>query len=264
MKWGHAFKGIVVLLIFVVIGVFVLEWKKDSIQRFFAHPEKSCTLSESVAGFFSILKAPLGAQHKKEVVWRATTPEGFHAILPLLQVVSVVPCMWQSQEQATVVLRAIRLIEHNPETGMERTVIEVNDFSSHEKPLFVGRLFERIPHWYAALVQITDPFLEAIVVHDGKELSVDVARVPQYIFHGWTEPQVEALPEMNYIVEVEAKITGMARLQIGIDYWRSVGAEDIGWKEDCSGVNHCEGYLSDWFGPSPDGDWQTLRAPHAF
>lgn len=264
MKWEHAFKGIVALLVFVVIGVFALEWKKDSVRQFFAHPEKSCTLSESVASFFNVLNTPLGAQHKKEVVWRATAPEEFHAVLPLLQAVTVAPCNWQSHEEATLALRAVRLIEHNPETGTERTVIEVNDFSSDEKPLFVGRLFERVPHWYAAPAQIADPLLEEVVVHDGKELIVDVARAPQHIFHGWTEPQVETLPGMNYVVEVEAKITGMARLQIGIDYWRSIGAEDIGWKEDCSGVNHCEGYLSDWFRPSADEGWQTLRAPHAF
>lgn len=264
MKWEHAFKGIVALLVFVVIGVFALEWKKDSIQQFFTHPEKSCTLSGSVAGFFDVLNTPLGAQHKKEVVWRATTPEGFHAVLPLLQVVSVVPCMWQSQEQATVVLRAIRLIEHNPETGTERIMIEVNDFSSYDKPLFVGRLFERVPRWYAAPAHVTDPLFENVAIRTDKELAIDIARVPQHIFHGWTEPQVEALPGMNYAVEVEAKITGMARLQIGIDYWRSIGAEDIGWKEDCKETNHCEGYLSDWFGPSPEREWQTLRAPHSF
>lgn len=264
MNSKFSFGGRVALLVFIVIGIFAFGWKNDTVRQFFTHPEKSCTLSESVTGFFDGLDAPLGAQHKKEVVWRPVAPEGFRAVLPLLQAVSVVPCTWQSQEEATIVLRAIRLIEHNPETGIERTVIEVDDFSSYDKPLFVGRLFERIPRWYAAPTKITDSLFENVVLRDGTELVVDVARVPQHIFHGWTEPQIEVVPGMNYIVEVEAKISGMARLQIGIDYWRSVGAPDIGWNEDCKKTNHCEGYLSRWFGPAIDGEWQTLRAPHAF
>ncbi len=262
-KWKNSWNPNILFSVLVSIGIFAfgIEGYKEIKRQFLAHPELACTVSDALPGTLTV---PIDAQHKHEIVWRATAPDGFSAVLPLMQVVSVAPCAWQSDQKAELVLRAIRLIEHNPKTGEERVVTEVSDFSSYEKPFFVGRLFERFPSWYASLAQVMDPVLEAVTIHRDKFLVIDVARVPQQIYHGWIEPQVEAKPGMNYFVEVEVKITGLARLQIGIDYWRSIGAADIGWKEDCNETNHCEGYLSDWFGPSLDEDWQTLRAPHSF
>ncbi len=66
---------------------------------------------------------------------------------------------------------------------------------------------------------------------------------------------------MNYLVEMEVKITGLARLQMGIDYWRETDSVYSQFDGTCQQSNNCEGYLSRWFGPT-DG-FVTIRVPDA-
>lgn len=226
------------------------------------NPSKVCTLINPVSDVIAKLPVPLGAQHKKEIVWRKETPSDFHAVLGLMQVASVAPCAMSDGGEAKLIIRAMRLIERDPATGVEQVVSAITDFSAKREngsTVFAGKLFERIPHWYPADGKVSDPVDVTTVA--GQALVIDLKKTPQFIFHGWTEPQVEAKPGMNYLVEMEVNIVGQARLQMGIDYWRSIGAKDLGWKEDCQATNHCEGHLSKWFGPT--NGWKTIRTPDA-
>lgn len=227
-------------------------------KKFQDNPEQGCKLIQPISKAINVLTVPIGAQHRKEVVWRETAPEGFHAVLALMQVVSVAPCTLEKEQEAKLSIRAIRLIERHPTTGTEEVVAEVNDFSRPEKTTLIGKLFQRIPRWYPPHGNVSDP-MEGMISLDDKVLMIDLSKTPRLIYHGWTEPQVEAKPGMNYLVEMEVKISGAARLQMGVDYWREIGASDIGWDGTCQKTNHCEGYLSRWFGPI-DG-FQTIRTP---
>lgn len=220
-------------------------------------PEGQCALSATAPSVLKKLDVPFGAQHRNEVVWRKTAPDGFGAVLALMQAVSVAPC----DGQAKIAIRAIRLIEHDPGTGREAVVSEITDFSRPNGTTFAAKLFQRLPRWYPPNGSMANP-VEGMVNQDDRALVVDLSKAPRSIYHGWTEPQAEARPGMNYLVEMEVKISGMARLQMGIDYWRAVGAPDIGWDGTCQKTNHCEGYLSKWYGPT-DG-FQTIRVPDAF
>ncbi|MBP9728317.1 MAG: hypothetical protein KBD27_02985 [Candidatus Moranbacteria bacterium] len=250
--------GVLVALAIVVTASYGSEISREILDRFRENPDQACELIHPIDDIVNALTIPIGAQHKQEIVWRKEVPDGFHAVLALMQVVSVAPCQFAPNQEAKLFVRAIRLIEYDPVAKTERVVSEVNDFSKQEETLFVGKLFQRLPHWYDG--QMSEPSASMLSLEEGA-LVIDLTQTPQFIYHGWTEPQVEAKPGMNYLVEMEVKMVGPVRLQMGIDYWRFIGAENIGWNADCSRTNNCEGHLSRWFGPTDD--WQTLRTPDA-
>jgi len=249
--------GALIALAIVVTASYGSEVSREILDKFRNNPNQTCELIRPIADIVNNLSIPIGAQHKQETVWRKEAPEGFGAVLALMQVVSIAPCSFHEEEEARIFVRAIRLIEHNPITKTEQIVSEVTDFSNPGETVFSGKLFQRLPHWYDG--RASEPPSEMIGHDANQALIIDLTKAPRFIYHGWTEPQVEARPGMNYLVEMEVKIVGPVRLQMGIDYWRSIGVEDIGWDADCNKTNHCEGHLSRWFGPTLD--WQTLRAP---
>ncbi len=203
---------------------------------------------------------PHGAQHQKEVVIRAVPEPGFHAVLALMQAVTVLPCSSSSDSEAKVTLRNMHLIEQDPKNGNENIVAEVN-FQQNAPVAFDGALFPRLPHWYAENNGGSKETNITRQTDDG--LEIDLSLAPQEIYHGWTNPKVSAKEGMRYIVEVEAKIVGAARLQIGVDYWRELNSGYNTFDLTCQTSNNCEGYVTKWFGPT-GGDFQTIRVPDAF
>ncbi len=222
--------------------------------------EAVCALSKEAPLALQSFTVPFGAQHKKETIWRGTAPEDFHAVLALMQVVSVVPCDTPADQEAKLEIRTIRLIEHDPSTNKEEVVSEVTDFSDNNGgATFDGELYPRIPGWYQG--GPSQP-TKGMVKKGDEALVIDVSKAPRFIYHGWTDPKATAKPGMNYIVEMEVRISGLARLQMGIDYWRETNSAYNTFDGTCQKSNNCEGYLSKWFGPT-DG-FKTIRTPSAF
>lgn len=247
---------VLVALAAVMTATYGNEVSQELQKKLRENPEKVCEILAPFSDAVAKLSVPFGAQHPKEVVWRGTAPQGFHSVLALMQVVNIAPCSGQKGE---IAIRAIRLIERNGATGNETVVSEVTDFSDLTgKTQFKGELFSRLPSWYSGGSSQPN---DKTVKRDGKELVINLAEVPTQIYHGWTEPQVSARPGMNYLVEMEVKISGSVRLQMGIDYWRKAGLTFNGWDGTCQKSNNCEGYLSNWYGPT-DG-YQTIRVPSA-
>jgi|GEM_PF-4120610 len=225
-------------------------------EQFRENPDRACALLDPLAGTLAKLELPLGAQHRKEVVWRKQAPENFTAVLPLMQVATVAPCAFSDKgDEAKIVIRAIRLIERDLATGQERIATGVTDFSSLKSPVqFTGKLYPRIPRWYEGNPKEA---AGASLIED-RSLVINLTGSERLLYHGWVEPQVEILPGKIYLVEMEVKIGPHARLQMGTDYWRTIGAQYLGWQQDCRKSNHCEGHLSNWFGPTED--FVTLRS----
>jgi hypothetical protein len=243
------------------MSVICIYWLNQEFERKMKmNPLEACRLTQQFSDLLSRRSVPYGAQHPEEIVWRGETPAGFQAVLPLMQVVTVAPCTLEENQSAEVALRAIRLIERD-QNDQDRVVSEVVNFSESGETSFTGKLFSRFPYWYDAQQQPMNP--ADMLRYDKSELTIDIGRSPDHIYHGWTEPQVEARPGMRYLVEMEVNISEFARLQMGVDYWRTIGAKDIGWNKNCDETtNHCEGHLSRWFGPTEG--WQTLRSPSSF
>lgn len=219
-----------------------------------------CAWNVKAPAVTSLFDVPFGAQHRGEVVWRKSAPENFRAVLALMQVVSVAPCSMQPGQEAKLTIKAIRLIERNPETGSESVVTEVTDFSKKKGAFrFDGELYPRTPRWYAGGSEKAG----SILSNEGSNLVINLAGTPSRIFHGWTDPKVATKPGMTYLVEMEVKLTGLARLQMGIDYWREVTSAYNEFDATCVRSNNCEGHLSRWYGPAQDDQWQTIRTPDA-
>lgn len=215
-----------------------------------------CALNEKAPAVLDRFMIPLGAQHPREIVWQQSAPEGFGAVLALMQVVSVAPCPMVDTQEATLSIRALRLIERNPSSGTDQVVSEITDFSKSNPFRFDGRLYPRVPHWYWG--DSIAPIAGMLITNDGA-LLIDVTKAPKMIFHGWTDPKVPTKPGREYRVEMEVKLTGLARLQIGIDYWRNVDSAYNEFDETCQKSNNCQGSLSNWFAPTDD--WRTIRVP---
>lgn len=252
--------AVLAALALVVTASYGSEASQELLARFQRNPEKACAFLAPISDAIGTLDVPIGAQHKKEQIWRKTAPEGFRAVLALMQVVSVAPCPLESDQEAKLFVRAIRLIERDPQTGNETVVSEVTDFQKSKGDFrFDGELYSRIPSWYDG--KAAGP-VDGMIARDGKELMIDLAKAPRSIYHGWTDPKVEARPDRNYLVEMEVRIVGQARLQMGVDYWRTTASSFNVFDSNCEKSNNCEGYLSRWFGPTKD--WQTIRTPDAF
>lgn len=246
----------ILLAIFVGLVAFCVRSYGQSLET----TEVICAWNEKAPAVTSLFDVPFGAQHRGEVVWRKSAPENFHAVLALMQVVSVAPCAMQPGQEAKLTIKAIRLIERDPETGGESVVTEVTDFSTEKRAFrFDGELYPRTPRWYAGGSVKPGNWLSL----DGTALVIDLSQTSTSIFHGWTDPKVATRPGMTYLVEMEVKLTGLARLQMGVDYWREIGSAYNVFDAACIKSNNCEGHLSRWYGPAQDDQWQTIRTPDA-
>lgn len=218
---------------------------------------KACDMTDEAQDRLNQSAVPIDAQYKKAITWRETVPKKFHAVLGFIQIVTVAPCHLSDSKNASVTIRALRLIEHDPQTGVERIVSNIDRFSAKDNPAsFEGKLFQRLPRWYPSSGKIIRPG-KNIIQYADNQIVIDVSKKPQTIYHGWTNPKVKAKPGMNYLVEMEVNIVGAARLQMGIDFWKSIDSKGSDFDETCKKSTNCQGSLSNWFGPT--NGFQTIR-----
>lgn len=181
---------------------------------------------------------------------------GFTHVVGMFNVVTSEAC--DRGEPATIELRSLALIEEDIRTGDTRAVATVTfagDTLNGETRL-EHRLFYRKP-WFTSGVPAAQPVIAAI--EDGVYW-LNARFVPKAIIHGWTTPRVPTEPGKRYLVEAEVRVTGAARIQLGMDYWRGAQAEYNGWSAGCETSNNCQAWLSDWLGDT-GGEFVTWRAP---
>ena len=217
-----------------------------------------CTLAKNSPEIFEKNIVPFGAQHPDEIIWRSTPESGFHAALALIQGATVTPCNTKENREATISIRMLRLIEVNPENQKEKVVAETNFGQGEGGISFDGMLYRRLPRWYPDNDGGKAP--ENTITKTEEKVVIDLSKHPELIYHGWTNPKVEAKEGRQYIVEAEVKISGAARLQLGVDYWREIDSVYNTFDSTCTTSNNCEAYLSSWFGPT-NGEWKTIRVP---
>lgn len=197
--------------------------------------------------------APHGAIWTEETIHWQRPPRGYTALVGWINVATAVPCADEALAPPTVEIRTIKIIETN-RRGKEKIVQELRGNDSEH---FTGRLFPRVPHWFGE----TEGHLEIDIrtQHDDS-LALDLSRVPLRVYHAWTEPRIPMRRSRSYSIEVEAKISSTARLQLGLDYWRDTHSDYNGWDPACVYSNNCEALVSDWFGDT-QGEFIVLRAP---
>lgn len=204
--------------------------------------------------------APQGAQFREETIQREYQPpqkmadRGFDHLVGWVTAVTQEPCQ-RGFLPATIEIRQYRIIERAPD-GLER-VVQTIDFAKGDTGILTGQLFNRLPSWYTSGISAEQPNVGR---PEGGQYVIDLVPATRRIYHAWTEPRLRAKPGYRYFIEVEARISGTARLQVGIDYWKGEGSPYTGWSEGCATSTNCEAFLSDWEG-NTWWRYKIFRAP---
>lgn len=199
-------------------------------------------------------RAPHGAIWKRETIHFQRAPDGYETLVGWINAATVVPCSDDGAISPRVEIRILRLIARDS-AGNERVLAEIDP---REENHFVGRLFPRVPEWFGETEGRSEIALADI--RDDR-LTLDLGRAPLRVYHAWTEPRIAIDPTDRHFIEIEANITETARLQVGVDYWRDMRSDYVGWDGTCSASANCEGWVSDWYG-NTYGEFRTFRAPH--
>lgn len=197
------------------------------------------------------MKYPNGAIWKREVILFETAPQGFKTAVAWWQVATGSP---ENGGNAEVSFDYVRLIEKDA-NGKERIIAE-EDFDSNAPSLNPknGGLFTRQPNWFADNNSLP---VKNSVIENGS-LTLDAAKTPNHIIHGWTD-RAKIKPNAHYYAEARIKIKGQACVQLGLDYWKDFSSNWNGYNEKCEGVNNCAAWISDWYCAADD--WEVVRAP---
>lgn len=113
-----------------------------------------------------------------------------------------------------------------------------------------GGLYRRQP-WFG-----TDAHGPMPIKHSPDQSSVilEVGKKPDRVWHFWAASPRRMIPAGKLdgcTVQVRARVSEGALLQVGFDYWRD---SNVGYR---SGGNNHEAGASDWYLPS--GEWQTAE-----
>jgi hypothetical protein len=183
---------------------------------------------------------PDGAIWTDETINEPIAPSGYSAVVAFALAVTLDP---SSYDQALVELDYMRLIEKDPNSGVE-TIVADEEYDDGPRALDAneGGLYIRIPKWFPPGDEHT-PVTNANI-RDGL-LIIDVSKTPDKIVHWWTN-RATARPNYRYYVEVKVRVTGQAAVQLGSDWWRTLNSAYNHYDETCATSNNCEAWASDW------------------
>lgn len=195
---------------------------------------------------------PHGALWKHETIRQAVAPNGYYTAVGWINVATVYPCQ-SDIAPALVEIRSLKIYEH---IGNTDVVLFEKRFDTKEKEGWDGALFPRHPYWFGP----GEGELSGVGIFTKEGFFINARQVPGNIYHGWTDPRVRINPQATQSIELEVRITGNARLQMGMDYWRDVTSDYNGYDPNCQTSNNCEAWIGDWYGDT-GGEFITIRAP---
>jgi len=231
-------------------GIVVIAIVSIAILRaeFFVPKTIDCRTSVEWSG-----AAPHGAIWNEEAIHWETVPAGYTMLVGWINAATTIPCYDASTPTPRIEVRTLRIIA----TDVDGHDTLVQEIDPRDQSQFIGRLFPRIPKWFGETKGKNEG---EVIARDTDKLSLLIDQVPLRVYHAWTEPRVRVDPALRYSLEIEAKVSATARLQIGIDYWRDEQSDYNGWDQACQHSNNCEGWVSDWYGDT-QGEFQIFRAP---
>lgn len=200
---------------------------------------------------------PVDAPWKKETFIAEADTTDYTAFVGWINAMTVLPCA-SEKIGATVEIRSIRLIELAEDET--ESVVHTVDFGGDELTVakaFEGTLFDRTPKEGKGTSDFHIDYIEK------GSFVIDLNKASRRMYHAWTSRRVEAKPGAKYFVEADVRITGAARLQFGVDYWRDDKVDYSRYDKACHTSNNCEVWISDWYGDTK-GEFVTLRAPKSY
>ena len=204
------------------------------------------------------------AMFREEIIQQEYQPpslmaeRGFDHVVGMLNAVTAYPC--SRDRPATIEIQQFSIVRWDEEKRGLVTAATVRYDGKPSQYSLDGGQWKRHPEWF---ISGQPSFQPQVVRQTGGLLRIDVGQVPEHLYHGWTQPRVKALPGVRYGVIAIVRITGDARLQLGMDYWKGESNPYNGWSEGCKTSNNCEAWLSDWYGDT-EGKFRLIVAPKSF
>ncbi len=187
---------------------------------------------------------------------RKMSDRGFDHLLGMWNAVTVYPC--DRSRPATIEIKAFDIVRLDPETGRLITEFSIR-FDRNGSPSFAGGgQWKRLPEWFISGQPERQPTVAAT---RRSSFLIDLKSIPAHILHMWTD-RIPAVAGHVYGIRAEVRVTGDARLQLAMDYWKGRDSQPLPWTEDCQGMNHCEAWLGDWIGDTA-GQFVTMVAPQS-
>lgn len=160
---------------------------------------------------------------------------------------------------ATVEIRAIRLVCENITSHVKTIRADVH-IGRGQAERQTGQLkwdtYNRGPGWFTSGIATT----KVRPTYTDFALVANLRDNPGGIYHAWLDPRVAVKAGEHCDVEVDVRITGDARLQVGLDQWRGPWLDYNHYSDGCVTSNNCQAYLGRWHGDT-GGFFQTIRAP---
>lgn len=188
---------------------------------------------------------------------------GFDHLVGMLNAVTVYPC--DRSRPATIEFESFEVVRLDTATNRLVPELTLRFVGGAGSSFGGGGQWNRSPEWFIS----GQPVLQPIVISMPKGVfRADLKSIPESIVHLWTD-RIKAVPGAIYGVRAKVRITGDARLQTAMDYWRGASSGHTGWSPDCvqptdSGAqpNNCEAWLGDWHGDTK-GEFITIVSPRS-
>ena len=193
---------------------------------------------------------PDGAPWREARILRSMPPPGYSAGAAWLTAATTTPCL-PLRAHAQIDIAALRVVGVQRD-GTERIVFEA-DFARDGNAHLDAGLYTRYPTWFA-----TDRHTPLAVSTVAGAWTLDLARYPYSVIHAWT-PRFAVTQGVRYVVEARVRVSGAARLQFGLDFWRDFRVTHNGFDEFCRGTNNCEAHVGPWIGDT-HGAFMTVRS----
>lgn len=181
---------------------------------------------------------------------------GFDHLLGMWNAVTVYPC--DRSRPATIEIKEFDIVRLDHATGKLITEFSIRFDGNGGSSFAGGGQWKRLPEWFISGQPERQP---TIVAMRRSGFLIDLKSIPEHILHMWTD-RIPAVAGHVYGIRAEVRVTGDARLQLAMDYWKGRDSRPLPWAEDCQGMNHCEAWLSDWIGDTA-GQFVTVISPRS-
>lgn len=201
---------------------------------------------------------------RKYIPAQKMADRGFDHVVGMWNAVTAHPC--DRGRLATIEFRKFEVVRLDPSTGKLVPELALRFDGSGGSSFGGGGQWKRLPEWFVSGQPERQP---TVARTEGGVFRVDLKSIPENILHMWTD-RIKAVPGHVYGIRMEVRLTGDARLQPAMDFWRGAGSDWTGWSPDCvkptldKGVlpNNCEAFLGGWIGDT-GGQFVTIISPRS-
>ena len=168
--------------------------------------------------------------------------------------VTAYPC--DRGRPANIEFQSFEIVRLDPSTGKLIPELTLRFDGTGGSSFDGGGQWHRSPEWFISGQPERQP---TVASTRSSVFMVDLKSIPKAIVHMWTS-RTPAMAGQVYGIRAKVRVTGDARLQLAMDYWKGRDSAYNGWTPGCTGSNNCEAWLGDWYGDT-GGKFVTIVSP---